>query len=221
MSSTAVLITAAGKSTRLGLGEKKEYYVLKGKTVLQYAIDAFMKAAHIDSFVITLPEEDIREQEKRLPFLKMYSNISLVPGGSTRQESVKKGLEALADSRPDIVLIHDGARPWVSPSIISRVIDGVKTHSACIPVIKTVDAVKLLDENGFITQDLEREKTVGAQTPQGFVYSDILKAHHHAANDGREFIDDGGIFGAYIGPVFTVPGELSNTKITYKKDLGL
>jgi 2-C-methyl-D-erythritol 4-phosphate cytidylyltransferase len=143
----------------------------------------------------------------------------LVPGGDTRQKSVYIGLLAMQTACPEFVLIHDGARPWIQPELILSVAAGTKAHGACLPLAPAVDALKTVDEGGFLESHLDRSRIRGAQTPQGFLYAKILDAHTRAAGDGRASMDDTEIYAAYGGAVFSVPGDVRNKKVTYPSDL--
>lgn len=151
-------------------------------------------------------------------FISM-DKITIINGGETRQESVYNGLIALEKEEPDYVLIHDGARPWITLKIINSVFNKIKEKKACIPVIKAQDAVKSIGNNGVISGHLDRAKIYCAQTPQGFNYKEILDAHKMAVSDNLSYIDDSEIYSRYIGPVYTVDGDVANRKITYKHDL--
>lgn len=172
--------------------------------------------------IITIPKGDHRRVEELLSLLSpdliyLLRTIKLVEGGSTRQASVLRGLET-CDTHPDIVLIHDGARPWIGAGTIVNVLQTTATYGACIPVVPSVDAMKQINSNGIIRAHLGRTETVCAQTPQGFRYDDILQAHHRAASDGTYYIDDSEIYSRYIGEVHTVDGERENRKITFLSD---
>ncbi len=126
----------------------------------------------------------------------------------------------MSDNPPDIVLIHDGARPWVSEKLIKEVINATVKHEACIPVIEQPDTPKLVGNSGFIIKHLKRNRILGAQTPQGFSYDKIFRAHQIASKRGKyNFADDSEIFNLYFHPVYTIPGERNNKKITYPEDL--
>ena len=227
------LITAAGSSSRLGPGlGKKEYLALGRRRVLSTACAAFSGSGLFSKIYITVPpgDEDLVRNillEDGLPAEAVRGDrIIPVPGGETRQKSVRAGLEAAAeqagdgrDEHFDVVLIHDGARPWVSAALIAAVLEGTRLHGGCAPVISPSDAVKSVDEGGFITSHAGRGTTRGVQTPQGFTFRRILEAHRKAASDGAAYIDDTEIFQKYAGPVYTVPGDPRNRKITYPHDL--
>src|SRR6201999_1370340 len=137
------------------------------------------------------------------------------PGGATRQESVHAGLEAIAPQKPDIVLIHDAARPFVSPALISRAIDAASTTGAAIPAIAVADTIKLVDGNGRVEATPERAHLRIAQTPQSFRYEAILEAHRRAAREGRDDFTDDAALAEWVGlTVATFEGDVANMKLT-------
>ena len=120
---------------------------------------------------------------------------------------------------PDAVLIHDGARPFVSKKIIDDVISSLEKSGAAVPGVPAVDTQKQVDENGKIVAHLERSKIFAVQTPQAFQFAPLLEAHKKASADGRVYTDDTEIWGQYCGDVYISYGETTNKKITYKEDL--
>lgn len=216
----ALLLTAAGSSTRFGGGKKKEYIELDGKSVLAKALDSFLDTGLFQWVLITHPVDREEEILDALgPDRVKGAPLLLTPGGETRQESVRKGLERLEELSPALVLIHDAARPWIDSETIRSVFAAAAAHGAAAPVIPAVDAMKRIDGSGLIIDHLPRTETVGVQTPQGFRFPDILAAHRRAADDGRTYIDDTEIYHRFIGKVRTVPGNMANRKITYREDI--
>ena len=144
-----------------------------------------------------------------------------VVGGSDRSESVFRALEYLAGkNEPDIVLVHDAARPFVSPALIRRVLHLCAEKGAAAPAVPPVDTCKETDETGCrITRHLQRSRLAAVQTPQGFRFKPFFEAHKKARTDGKTYTDDTEIWGVYAGDVFLCEGERSNMKITYKEDL--
>ncbi|MBN1410776.1 MAG: 2-C-methyl-D-erythritol 4-phosphate cytidylyltransferase [Spirochaetales bacterium] len=213
------IITAAGESRRIGSGIKKEYFISDGKPVLVKCIEALLVIKELILIGVTVPKGH-EERVTRLlkPHCKM-DDIFIIEGGLSRQESVYHALEKLDGNSLDYVLIHDGARPWADENLIMRVLEGTRRHKACIPVVDLTDAVKEVNSRGFIKRDLDRNSLRGAQTPQGFDFNSILKAHRKASSHGKPALDDAELYSLYCGPVFTVPGDVNNKKITFKKDL--
>ena len=117
------------------------------------------------------------------------------------------------------MLIHDGARPWVSPELIKRVSDEVSKNEAVIPGYQAVDTQKIADKSGKITQHLKRSSVYSVQTPQGFDFEKILEAHKQALGNGKDYTDDSEIYAEFAGDVFICTGEVSNKKITFKEDI--
>jgi 2-C-methyl-D-erythritol 4-phosphate cytidylyltransferase/2-C-methyl-D-erythritol 2,4-cyclodiphosphate synthase len=207
----------------MGGGVKKEYLLRDGKPLILHALEAFEKSQIISVYVITVPPGgEAGARDVLAPWLEdgaRSEKTLFVSGGGTRQKSVCNGLRALKEFSPGIVLIHDGARPWLRPELILSVTRGARLHGACLPLTPAVDALKQVNAEGFLEAHLDREKIRGAQTPQGFEYKKILEAHEKAADDGRVYLDDTEIYAAYEGPVFSVAGDERNKKITYPSDL--
>jgi len=142
-----------------------------------------------------------------------------VAGGATRQASVLAGLEALAELKPDIVLIHDAARPFVSPGLITRAIDAAVNSRAAIPAIAVTDTIKLIDDKGAVEGTPDRSRLRIAQTPQSFSFDIILAAHRRAAAEGlMDFTDDAAIAEWAGLTVSTFEGDVTNMKLTTPED---
>ena len=215
----AALVTAAGSSQRFGGGTKKEYLPLGTGSVLSCALNSFGNPEIFSYLVVTVPEGGSDAAKKAIRDFSRWDEVIFVSGGETRQASVLAGLHALSAYNPDVVLIHDGARPWCTPALAAEVAFKAMEAGGCAPAAPSVDAMKIVSRDGFIIDHLSRESTVHIQTPQGFLYRDILEAHKKAAEDGGFYIDDTEIYGHYIGAVATVPGDERNRKITYQEDL--
>lgn len=233
-SKIAIIITAAGSSTRIGGGIKKEYLSFNNGTVLSGCAKTFLNTClnyySITDFIITCPvggkldcslslEKD-EELKKLFDQLKEECNVepSIVEGSTTRQKSVYNGLLAIKNN-PDLVLIHDGARPFVTPKVITETITAAFEYGASVPGITPTDTQKEIDENGFIVKHLQRSMLTAVQTPQTFEYEKLLEAHNKAIKDNKEYTDDTEIWGTYVGKVRVVPGDVKNIKITYPEDL--
>jgi len=140
-------------------------------------------------------------------------------GGATRQASVHAGLEALAAQRPEVVLIHDAARPFVSAGLIARAIDAADRTGAAIPVIPVADTIKLTDSDGNVEATPERARLRIAQTPQAFRFDVILEAHRRAAREGRSDFTDDAALAEWAGlTVATFEGDVANMKLTTPED---
>lgn len=222
----SLILAAAGSSTRMGGGCKKEYLPLEEGTVISTALKAFLSVFTPATIVITVPQGDEENAKNALikdSFIKDRFdslNIQFITGGKSRQESVFNGLKALASykTKTDIVLIHDGARPFVTEQIISDTICAASEFGASVPGLTPVDTQKLIDSQGFIQEHLQRSLMTAVQTPQGFDFTKLYNAHQKAVDDQKEYTDDTEIWGKYIGPVKVVKGDPCNIKITYPKD---
>jgi 2-C-methyl-D-erythritol 4-phosphate cytidylyltransferase len=217
----------------MGTGRKKEFELIDGQPVLMRAVEPFLDCDAVVAVAVVYPRTLEEQTRKSLaPLFDRVAgrnaenssdstpSIQLVPGGATRQQSVRNGLLYLKSVAPDYILIHDGSRPWITCELIKKVLECVIEHGACIPAIPPVDALKRIDENGMIVEHVEKKKCYCAQTPQGFAYSGIVDAHELAAGDGKLYIDDAEVYAAYSGAVHVVEGDPANRKITFLHDLG-
>ncbi len=216
---SAVIITAAGSSRRMQGNKKKEYCFIGGRTVLEAALLPFFESGLFEYFVLVIPRGDESLVRGILKSFIYLEKLIFIEGGATRQESVFKGLCVLKEFLPELVLIHDGARPYVSRELVELVFLKTREKGACIPVVPALNAMKRIDRSGVLTHHYERIETVAAQTPQGFCYRDILKAHEAARKNNTVYIDDSEIYSHCKGSVYSVSGDVKNSKITYKHDL--
>ncbi len=213
MAGCAALIVAAGRGRRFGGELPKQYRPLGGRPLLRHSLAAF--AAHPG---ITTVRAVIHPDDR--PFYDLAAEglplAEPVAGGPTRQDSVRLGLESLAEAAPARVLVHDGARPFVSRAVIDDVLAALDDHPAAVPALPVADTLKRGAE-GLVRGTVDRAGLWRAQTPQGFRFADILAAHHAAA--GREATDDAAVAEAAGLDVALVPGSEDNAKITTAEDL--
>ena len=208
------LITACGRGTRMGYGEgiPKQYLPIASAPILRHSILALLNHPEIDDVLCIIHADDVALYEEAVAGLDLLNPIF---GGDTRQASIRIGLESLKEYNPKKVLIHDGVRPFVSKRIINGILEKLTTHPAVIPVIAVEDTLKKYSD-GKIEWTLERENLWRAQTPQGFLFSDILNSH--VAFKDLSFTDDSAL-NEYAGiPVAIVPGSQNNFKITTAED---
>jgi 2-C-methyl-D-erythritol 4-phosphate cytidylyltransferase/2-C-methyl-D-erythritol 2,4-cyclodiphosphate synthase len=213
---TAAIIVAAGRGLRAGGGGPKQYRSIGGKTVLSRAMEPF--CSHPDVFAV----QPVRNPDDADIFDQAVSHLTYqapVNGGATRQASVRAGLEALASHAPDIVLIHDAARAFVTDKVISRAIDSALITGAAIPVVPVTDTIKVVDGSGAITATPDRAGLRIAQTPQAFRFDVILEAHRRAAREGRDDFTDDAAIAEWAGlTVTTFEGDVANMKLTTPED---
>lgn len=206
----SLIITAGGTGSRYG-NRNKLLEKVNGKTIIEYCVERFSSFKEIPEIVIPANKEIIPEFEK---LFKNNPKIKIIEGGENRQKSVYNALKSL--NNPDYVLIHDGARPLVKAEDIKKVIDKTISFGAAILAVKTIDTIKMVDENGKIIKTVDRSNLYNVQTPQGFKYSLIYEAHKKLA--GENFTDDSGMLEALKKDVYIVEGDYSNFKITTKYD---
>jgi len=211
--SIAVIIVAGGTGERAG-GMPKQYRPLSGKPVFTRAVEAFSQRPDIKWILPVIH----RDHAPLLAKLKLPRDKMLPPvaGGASRQASVLAGLEALAPNKPDLVLIHDAARPLVTPEIITDVIAALGL--AAVPGIAVTDTIKKAEDGAHAISAGDRDKLFAAQTPQGFAYDTILAAHRRAARLAREFTDDAAIAEHFGVPVTLTKGSPRNIKLTHPED---
>ena len=212
MPKTSVLIVAAGKGERAGTSLPKQYESLAGQPILRRSVRAF--AGYPVQVVIGPDQEALAATA-----LAGLGLPAPVTGGATRQESVRLGLEALAAATPDFVLIHDAARPLVSPRVIEAVVAALEAGAeGALPMVAAADTMRRKEADGRWTL-ISRDSLYRAQTPQGFVYDRILRAHRDHA---REEATDDAAMAVLAGMTVTmVEGEEKNLKVTRKEDFAL
>jgi len=218
----AAVICAAGASARMG-GIKKEYQKLNtGNTVLGSAVSAFSSVPSIELIVIAVcagTQDEARSALAPVTLSAQSPKVLFVNGGESRRASVFNALALLSQYSPCYVLIHDGARPWVTAGLIRDTLESVKKHGAVIPLLPLTDTPKEYAAS-YITRHLKRANTGTAQTPQGFKFPEIFYAHQKAAEiKDEEFTDDAEIWGKFYGPVAVIPGDPENRKITFREDI--
>lgn len=217
---TAV-ITAAGKGTRMNSDLNKQYIEIAGIPVLSRTIEAFQQCKEVDSIILVVNEEDINFCRHKIVEHYNFSKVkSLVSGGAERQNSVYKGLCAVCEDCK-IVLIHDGARPFVTNKNIIDAINAAKTYGACGVGVKLKDTIKLCDQNGFVESTPDRNSLWNIQTPQAFKYNIIRNAHEKAIQSNYIGTDDMVLVERQGIPVKIVQGNYQNIKITTPEDLAI
>jgi 2-C-methyl-D-erythritol 4-phosphate cytidylyltransferase/2-C-methyl-D-erythritol 2,4-cyclodiphosphate synthase len=213
MASVYALVVAAGRGSRFGGALPKQYLALAGVSVLRHAVAALAKHPQISGVLAAIRPEDRELFDRAVAGLGVMSPVA---GGTTRQDSVRLGLEALALHRPERVLIHDGARPFPDAGLVDRVVAGLDQASAAIPCLPLRDTIKHV-EDGVIRGTVDRSTLWRAQTPQGFHFDAILAAHRAAI--GRALTDDAAVAEAAGFAPMLVVGSEDNFKVTTAEDL--
>jgi len=212
MSSVSAIIVAAGAGKRFG--QMKQFVYLRGKPVLEWTLERFQAHEEVSTIVLVLPDERDRKHYQ----MRYGKILDVVRGGEERQDSVWQGFRLLEQAETELVLIHDGARPLVDGSLISRVIGETRTGGACVPVIPLEDTVKEV-RDGRVVRTLDRTQNYRVQTPQGFLYPVLRQAMDSARRDRFSGTDEAMLVERVGLPVRTVAGDPGNIKITTPLDL--
>jgi 2-C-methyl-D-erythritol 4-phosphate cytidylyltransferase/2-C-methyl-D-erythritol 2,4-cyclodiphosphate synthase len=215
---TAALIVAAGRGIRAGEAHgPKQYRPLAGQPVLRRTLDLFLSHPAIGTVLVVTHADDAEQYRSVAP---QHDRLMLpVIGGATRQESVRRGLAALALAAPDNVLIHDAVRPFGSHALIDRVTDALREAVAVLPAQAVADTLKSVDARGIVTGTVPRDGLYAAETPQGFRFAEIHAAHERAAATDLTFTDDTAIAEWAGIPVKVVAGQTGNVKLTTAEDI--
>lgn len=212
---TDVIVVAAGNGLRAGEGRPKQYRPLGGIPVLRHTLMAFLGQPGIRHVLPVISPEHAALCASALAGLDGV--LPPVAGGATRQASVRAGLDALAQDPPDLVLIHDAARPFVSPRLVAQAIATAASEGAGVPALPVVDTLKALGEDGFLATGPDRSAVRGVQTPQAFRY-DLIRAAHRAQAGADDLTDDAAVAEAAGHRVAAFPGDPANFKLTTRED---
>lgn len=218
--SVAVVIVAAGRGERAGKEEgPKQYRLIGGKPVIWHTLKAFLDHPAVGPVMVAIHRHD--EELFREAAGELFSRVSWVHGGHSRQDSTLHALRALEPSKPDAVLIHDAVRPFVDRSLFDRTISLITKDAGALPGLPVADTLKHAI-GGTVDATVPRDNLFAAQTPQGFPFAAILAAHEHAAALERaDFTDDAAIAEFAGLPVRIVTGSPDNIKLTWARDLAM
>jgi 2-C-methyl-D-erythritol 4-phosphate cytidylyltransferase len=217
----SAIIAAAGKGIRMKGPTRKQYLELSGQPVLSYPLIAFDDCALIEEIFLVIPKEDINDCRKNIiSLLDLRKRVHLVSGGVHRQDSVFNGLLSVSKNT-DIIVIHDGARPFIRSEDLTACILCAKDVGACILGTPASDTLKRVEKSQIIKETLDRENIWLTQTPQAFKYDLILKAHEAAKRDGVIGTDDASLVERLGKDVKIINGTKYNIKITVKEDFAV
>jgi len=217
------IVVAAGRGERMGAQVKKQFLHLGGKPVVVHALEAFERSSSIGKVVLVLPEEDRDGFDREVLYSYGINKVvEIISGGKRRQDSVKKGLCAV-EQGCNIVVVHDGVRPFIHPSLVERVVEEASLHGAAITGVRPKETVKITrkDDHDMVKETLPREEVVIVQTPQAFRYSLLQEAMEKADVEGIIATDEASLVERLGHPVRIVWGSYLNIKITTKEDLTL
>lgn len=210
-----LILAAAGRGSRFGSEVPKQFWELRGKFLFLHALEPFLDL--VGEAVVVVPESWEKKISAEVDSLSSYPPVRVHTGGRTRQESVHRGLSRLRSSS-HFVLVHDAARPFISPSLIELVMKETRKYGASVPVVPVRDTVKVV-RDGLVVRTIDRRSLVLTQTPQGFALELLRKASETAQAEGYQGTDEASLI-EYIGEdVHVVEGESENIKVTWAQDL--
>ena len=213
----AAIVVAGGRGERAGGDMPKQYRDIAGEPMIRPTLRAFLDHAQVALVQPVIHRDD--ENLYRAATADLTKLSPPVAGGATRQASVRAGLEAVAARAPDLVLIHDAARPFLTGALIDRAITAGKATGAAVPGIAIADTVKSIDANSHVAETLDRSRLRIVQTPQVFAFDLILEAHRRAAEAGLENFTDDAALAEWAGHRVSVfEGETGNVKVTANED---
>ena len=215
----SAIILAGGKGKRMRSAISKQFIDIKGKPIIYYTLKKFSENKKIDNIIVVLPEDEVKYFKENI--LKKYElRINkIVIGGKERQDSVYNALKSLKNSSTDIVLIHDGARPFISERIINEGIKFAEIYGAAAPGVMPKDTIKVKNEKNFSVDTPNRANLVSIQTPQVFKFDEILECNEKIRYNGEKVTDDTMVVEKYGYSVYLYDGEYTNIKVTTPEDL--
>lgn len=215
----SAIIVAAGKGVRMGGDISKQFMKIGNKTILEYTLECFDKCSEIDDIILVVSDEYIEYCKNEIIYKNnFFQTINVVAGGKERQNSVYNGLKNV-NSNTDIVLIHDGVRPFIEESYIQKVIYSAYKNDGCVLGVPVKDTIKICNEKGFITSTLKRDELLAIQTPQGFKYNILMEAYEKAIKDNFVGYDDAILLERLGYNIKVEQGNYNNIKITTTEDL--
>ena len=207
------VIVAGGSGTRMGNVTPKQFLLLKGKAVLWYTMDSFLRAYDDMHIILVLPKDHLKKGEKIINQLNAEGSVTMVEGGNTRFDSVKKGLQQVKES--SVVFVHDGVRCLISVPLIRRCYNQAIDKGSAIPAVTATDSIRIIKDGTHYVNDRQQVRII--QTPQTFLSNIILPAFEQAYKEG--FTDEATVVEAFGSPIYLTEGEYDNIKITRPIDL--
>lgn len=222
-----MILPAAGQGKRFSSGQNKIFAKLGGKSLIHWCLELFQEHESVGEIVVVASEDETHDIRS---FCESYPKVkSVVKGGETRYASVESGLAALS-SNVELVLVHDAARPLVSPQLVERIIQAAWKHGAAVPGFPLSDTLKRIDSEGFVRETIDRNSNMGdlvlkgltaVQTPQAARRDILQKAYSSFPFDTKEPTDEASLLENYGCNIMVVPGDLKNIKITRQEDLAI
>ncbi len=213
-----MVVVAAGRGSRMGTAESKQYLLLEQKPIILHTLTLFERWTGADGIVLVVGEQDIPRCQQWIEDSQLTKVKAIVPGGRERQHSVYKGLCQLP---PDYewVMVHDGVRPFVSETALQHCWDQAKRYGSAVLAVPVKDTVKIVNDAGLIQSTPDRRSLWAVQTPQAFRLDVLKQAHEAAERDGVVGTDDAMLIERIGGTVAIAEGDYANIKITTPEDL--
>jgi len=214
-----VIIPAAGKGKRMKAGKNKQWILLDDKPVIAHTLTVFQQDEYCEAIILVINEKEKQDFQALIERFSFTKVIELVHGGSERQDSVFNGLQAVTDASPyDIILVHDGARPFVTHDMIRRVAEKAAATGAAVLAVPIKDTLKRADGSDII-ETVDRTGLWAAQTPQAFHYQLLYDANLYAQKHDFTATDDASLVQMYGHTVSIVESDATNMKLTTPEDL--
>ncbi|SYX86417.1 2-C-methyl-D-erythritol 4-phosphate cytidylyltransferase [Paenibacillus alvei] len=214
-----VVIVAAGRGTRMGTEESKQYLQLQDKPVIIHTVERFQSMEECESIAWVTTEQDYARCEAWVKQYGLHKVQDIVTGGKERQHSVYAGLQALKARGLEYVCIHDGVRPFVEPGRVIACYNAARQHRAAVLAVPVKDTIKQVDKSGIITATPDRSSLWAIQTPQAFRLADVMAAHELAEQEQFVGTDDAMLVERMGIAVHVVEGSYTNIKLTTPDDL--
>jgi 2-C-methyl-D-erythritol 4-phosphate cytidylyltransferase len=217
-----VIICAAGQGKRMGLGRNKQFLELEEKPLLIHTLQQWEACEQISDVTVVVGQGEEEQVQGLITASRLKKKYHTIVGGKERQDSVYQGLLSLHESfRPDVVLIHDGARPFITAEEIDNLLKTVQSRDAAVLAVPMKDTIKKVAQDGRIEETLDRNQLWAIQTPQAFRFSLIWDAHQKAQEEGILATDDAALVERVGTPVYIVQGSYNNIKLTTPEDIDM
>ncbi len=218
----SLIVASAGTGSRMRMARRKQNIPIHNKPLLWHTLSSILAIDIIfNNIYVMVNKKDLRYTKNQIIsdlYFDKRINISVLPGGSSRVDTISKGINNL-DKSTDYVFIHDGARPFIKAELLNRLLNELKNYNAVIPAVSVKDTIKVKNNNSLVVDTLDRDSLVAVQTPQAFSYKIIQKAYKMAENIEEKVYDDSLLVERIAEPVKIVKGDYDNFKITTKEDL--
>lgn len=211
-----VVVVAAGQGKRMGRGYNKQFIPLGDRPLLVHTLQVFERMANVAHVVLVTSEGDLARCQALCRAYNLTKVSDVVAGGETRQESTRCGLARI---RAEWVLVHDGARPFVTEVVVADLIASMRTYGAAVLAVPVKDTIKKVNAAGFVESTPPREQLWAVQTPQAFCTAELQRAHEQAAALGIDVTDDAMLMERMGRDVYVVRGDYDNIKLTTPEDV--